>query len=216
MPHLARHVTAGVSAASGLAVAAALVATPVPAQPAAQAAPAPSTTSDRPTVKDPTAVGKGGAISTVDPEASAAGLKVLKAGGNAVDAAVAAAATLGVTEPYSAGIGGGGYFVYYNAKSGKVRTLDGRETAPMKMPQDAFIDPATGKPYTFTPDLVTSGASVGTPGTLATWDKALGNWGTLSLGDALAPATKVARRGFKVDETFRQQTLDNEVRFSAF
>ena len=216
MPHLARRVTAGVSAASGLAVAAALVATPVPAQPAAQAASAPSTTSDRPTVKDPTAVGKGGAISTVDPEASAAGLKVLKAGGNAVDAAVAAAATLGVTEPYSAGIGGGGYFVYYNAKSGKVRTLDGRETAPMKMPQDAFIDPATGKPYTFTPDLVTSGASVGTPGTLATWDKALGNWGTLSLGDALAPATKVARRGFKVDETFRQQTLDNEVRFSAF
>ena len=216
MPHLARRVTAGVSAASGLAVAAALVATPVPAQPASQAAPAPSTTSDRPTVKDPTAVGKGGAISTVDPEASAAGLKVLKAGGNAVDAAVAAAATLGVTEPYSAGIGGGGYFVYYNAKSGKVRTLDGRETAPMKMPQDAFIDPATGKPYTFTPDLVTSGASVGTPGTLATWDKALGNWGTLSLGDALAPATKVARRGFKVDETFRQQTLDNEVRFAAF
>ncbi len=141
---------------------------------------------------------------------------MLKAGGNAVDAAVAAAATLGVTEPYSAGIGGGGYFVYYNAKSGKVRTLDGRETAPMKMPQDAFIDPATGKPYTFTPDLVTSGASVGTPGTLATWDKALGNWGTLSLGDALAPATKVARRGFKVDETFRQQTLDNEVRFAAF
>jgi gamma-glutamyltranspeptidase / glutathione hydrolase len=216
MPHLARRVTAGVSAASGLAVAAALVATPVPAQPATQAAAAPSTTSDRPTVKDPTAVGKGGAISTVDPEASAAGLKVLKAGGNAVDAAVAAAATLGVTEPYSAGIGGGGYFVYYNAKSGKVRTLDGRETAPMKMPQDAFIDPATGKPYTFTPDLVTSGASVGTPGTLATWDKALGNWGTLSLGDALAPATKVARRGFKVDETFRQQTLDNEVRFAAF
>jgi gamma-glutamyltranspeptidase/glutathione hydrolase len=216
MPHLARRVTAGISAASGLAVAAALVATPVPAQPAAQAAPAPSTTSDRPTVKDPTAVGKGGAISTVDPEASAAGLKVLKAGGNAVDAAVAAAATLGVTEPYSAGIGGGGYFVYYNAKSGKVRTLDGRETAPMKMPQDAFIDPATGKPYTFTPDLVTSGASVGTPGTLATWDKALANWGTLSLADALAPATKVARRGFKVDETFRQQTLDNEVRFAAF
>jgi gamma-glutamyltranspeptidase/glutathione hydrolase len=216
MPYLARRVTAGVSAASGLAVAAALVATPVPAQSAAQAAPAPSTTSDRPTVKDPTAVGKGGAISTVDPEASAAGLKVLKAGGNAVDAAVAAAATLGVTEPYSAGIGGGGYFVYYNAKSGKVRTLDGRETAPMKMPQDAFIDPATGKPYTFTPDLVTSGASVGTPGTLATWDKALGNWGTWSLGEALAPATKVARRGFKVDETFRQQTLDNEVRFAAF
>ena len=170
----------------------------------------------RPTTKIPTAIGTGGAVTTVDPEASAAGLKVLKAGGNAVDAAVAAAATLGVTEPYSAGIGGGGYFVYYNAKTGKVRTIDGRETAPNKMPQDAFIDPATGKPYPFTPDLVTSGVSVGTPGTLATWDKALANWGTWTLGEALAPATKVATRGFKVDDTFRQQTLDNEERFRAF
>lgn len=170
----------------------------------------------RPTAKRATAIGTGGAVTTVDPEATAAGLKVLEAGGNAVDAAVAAAATLGVTEPYSAGIGGGGYFVHYDASSGKVRTLDGRETAPRKMPQDAFIDPATGKPYPFTPDLVTSGVSVGTPGTLATWDKALANWGTLSLADALAPATRVARRGFKVDETFRQQTLDNEERFRAF
>lgn len=214
MPHLARRTSATVSAA-GLAVAAVLVGSPAPAEPSARPS-APPAASERPTVKDPTAVGKGGAISTVDPEASAAGLKVLKAGGNAVDAAVAAAATLGVTEPYSAGIGGGGYFVFYNAKSGKVRTIDGRETAPRKMPQDAFIDPATGKPYPFTPDLVTSGVSVGTPGTLATWDKALGNWGTWSLAEALAPATKVARRGFKVDETFRQQTLDNEVRFAAF
>ena len=115
--------------------------------------------------KTPTAIGKGGAVSTVDPEASAAALKVLKQGGNAADAAVAAAATLGVTEPYSAGIGGGGYFVFYDAKTGKVSTIDGRETAPKKMPNDAFIDPATGEPYNFTPELVTSGVSVGTPGT---------------------------------------------------
>jgi gamma-glutamyltranspeptidase/glutathione hydrolase len=215
MPHLARRTSATLSA-GGLAVAAVLVGSPAPAEPSTRPSAPPAAASERPTVKDPTAVGKGGAISTVDPEASAAGLKVLKAGGNAVDAAVAAAATLGVTEPYSAGIGGGGYFVFYNAKSGKVRTIDGRETAPRKMPQDAFIDPATGKPYPFTPDLVTSGVGVGTPGTLATWDKALGNWGTWSLAEALAPATKVARRGFKVDETFRQQTLDNEVRFAAF
>lgn len=215
MPHLARRASATLSA-GGLAVAAVLVGSPAPAEPSARPSAPPAAASERPTVKDPTAVGKGGAISTVDPEASAAGLKVLKAGGNAVDAAVAAAATLGVTEPYSAGIGGGGYFVFYNAKSGKVRTIDGRETAPRRMPQDAFIDPATGKPYPFTPDLVTSGVGVGTPGTLATWDKALGNWGTWSLAEALAPATKVARRGFKVDETFRQQTLDNEERFAAF
>ncbi|HEV2798358.1 MAG TPA: gamma-glutamyltransferase, partial [Nocardioides sp.] len=188
-----------------------VVAPPAPAEESA-----PTGGAARPTAKIPTAVGTGGAISTVDPEASAAGLKILRRGGNAVDAAVAAAATLGVTEPYSAGIGGGGYFVYYNAKTGKVRTIDGRETAPASMPQDAFIDPATGKPYNFTPELVTSGVSVGTPGTPATWDRALDKWGTLSMSEALQPAIKVATRGFVVDETFRQQTLDNETRFRAF
>ncbi len=204
------------AAATSVGVLAALLAAPVSSVGAAPQAAQQAAPEARPTVKKATAVGKGGAVSTVDPEASAAALKVLKRGGNAVDAAVVAAATLGVTEPYSAGIGGGGYFVYYNARSGKVRTIDGRETAPRKMPQDAFIDPATGKPYTFTPDLVTSGVSVGTPGTLATWDKALAKWGTLSLADALAPATKVAARGFFVDETFRQQTLDNVERLGAF
>ncbi|RYC05866.1 gamma-glutamyltransferase [Nocardioides zhouii] len=220
MHQLTRRVTAAVSATSGLAVAAALLAVPTaPASAAPTAVPtsAPGAAErGRPTAKIPTAIGTGGAISTVDPEASAAGLKVLRQGGNAVDAAVAAAATLGVTEPYSAGIGGGGYFVFYDAKSGKVRTIDGRETAPASMPSDAFIDPATGKPYAFTPDLVTSGVSVGTPGTAATWDRALAKWGTLTMAEALEPAVKVATRGFVVDDTFRQQTLDNETRFRAF
>ena len=166
--------------------------------------------------KEPTATGYGGAVSTVDPEASAAAIEVLRKGGNAADAAVAAAATLGVTEPYSAGIGGGGYFVFYDAESGEVGTIDGRETAPADMPTDAFIDPKTGKPYPFTPELVTSGVSVGVPGTPATWERALKRWGTLDLDDALEPAIEVATRGFVVDETFRQQTLDNEVRFEAF
>ncbi|MFD1213565.1 gamma-glutamyltransferase [Arthrobacter sp. GCM10027362] len=176
----------------------------------------PAFADQRQAVKTPTATGYGGAVSTVDPEASAAAIEVLRKGGNAVDAAVAAAATLGVTEPYSAGIGGGGYFVFYNAKTGQVGTIDGRETAPAAMPHDAFIDPATGKPYRFTPELVTSGVSVGVPGTPATWERALDRWGTLSLGDALKPAINVATRGFEVDETFRQQTLDNKVRFAAF
>lgn len=170
----------------------------------------------RETEKTATATGYGGAVSTVDPEASAAGIEVLRKGGNAADAAVAAAATLGVTEPYSAGIGGGGYFVFYDAKTGEVGTIDGRETAPEAMPNDAFIDPATGKPYNFTPELVTSGVSVGVPGTPATWERALDRWGTLDLGDALEPAIEVATRGFVVDDTFRQQTLDNKLRFEAF
>ena len=107
-----------------------------------------------------------------------------------------------MTEPYSAGIGGGGYFVFYNAEKGKVQTIDGRETAPAGIKPDAFIDPATGKPYNFTPELVTSGVSVGVPGTPATWDKALRRWGTWSLGQALKPAIKLADRGFMVDTTF--------------
>ncbi|BAS18123.1 gamma-glutamyltranspeptidase [Arthrobacter sp. Hiyo8] len=66
--------------------------------------------------------------------------------------------------------------MFYNAKTGKIGTIDGRETAPAAMPHDAFIDPATGKPYNFTPELVTSGVSVGVPGTAATWERALERW----------------------------------------
>ncbi|MGH3454113.1 MAG: gamma-glutamyltransferase, partial [Nocardioidaceae bacterium] len=165
--------------------------------------------------KDPVAIGAGGAVASVDPDASQVGIRVLRDGGNAVDAAVATAAALGVTEPYSAGIGGGGFFVYYDAATGEVSTLDGRETAPMSMPHDAFIDPETGQPYPFSPDLVTSGVSVGVPGTPATWETALDQWGTRTLAESLQPAARLAQKGFVVDQTFRQQTLDNAERFAA-
>ncbi len=155
-------------------------------------------------------------MSSVDPYASQVGLRVLERGGNAVDAAVATAAALGVTEPYSAGVGGGGYFVHYDAATGDVTTIDGRETAPAGMEPDAFIDPATGAPYPFTPDLVTSGVSVGVPGTPATWDEALDRWGSLSLKQALAPAALLAARGFVVDDTFALQTRENADRFRTF
>jgi gamma-glutamyltranspeptidase/glutathione hydrolase len=168
------------------------------------------------TVKTATSRGTGGAVTSVDPEASKIGLDVLKRGGNAVDAIISMAAGLGVTEPYSSGIGGGGYLVVYDARHHKVSSIDGRETAPESMPHDAFIDPKTGKPYNFTPELVTSGVSVGTPGSPATWDLALRKWGTLSFAQALEPATKLAERGFVVDKTFNQQTEDNAARFSAF
>ncbi|MFI6681001.1 gamma-glutamyltransferase [Kribbella sp. NPDC050470] len=167
----------------------------------------------QPPVKTPTSIGFGGAMSSVDPEATKVGLNVLRRGGNAVDAAVATAAALGVTEPYSAGIGGGGYFVYYDAKKRKVSTIDGRETAPAGMKIDSFVNPATGQPYPFA-QLVTSGLSVGVPGTLATWDSALKQWGSLSLRKALKPAADLADRGFVVDATFRGQTLDNKARFA--
>ncbi len=170
--------------------------------------PAPGTTA--------TAYGSGGAVTSVDANASRIGLEVLRRGGNAADAAVATASALGVSEPYSAGIGGGGYFVHYDARTGKVETIDGRETAPAGITPDAFVDPATGQPYRFTPELVSSGVAVGVPGTVATWDRALKRFGTTTLRQALEPSIDLARKGFEVDQTFRSQTLDNKQRFAAF
>jgi gamma-glutamyltranspeptidase/glutathione hydrolase len=140
---------------------------------------------------------------------------VLRKGGNAADAAVVTAAALGVTEPYSAGIGGGGYFVHFDAATGEVTTIDGRETAPAGMESDAFIDPATGTPYSFA-NAVSSGLSVGVPGTLATWEAALEEFGTESLKEMLKPSILLATRGFTVDETFAEQTAANQARFAAF
>jgi gamma-glutamyltranspeptidase/glutathione hydrolase len=161
------------------------------------------------------AVGVGGAVATSDAEASRAGLEVLREGGNAVDAAVSAAATLGVTEPYSSGIGGGGFLVYFQASTGRVLALDGRETAPQAMRAVAFLDPASGQPLPF-PEAVTSGLAVGVPATPALWALALHRWGRLSLAQTLAPAIRVADRGFPVNATFAQETADNAARFAHF
>jgi gamma-glutamyltranspeptidase/glutathione hydrolase len=165
--------------------------------------------------KQPVAVGTGGAVASDDVQATSAGLEVLRHGGNAIDAAVAVAATLGVADPFVAGIGGGGYLVYYNARTHRVSTIDGRETAPQLATADMFIDPATGKPLAF-PVAVTSGLSAGVPGTLMTWQKALDRWGTDSLAQVLRPAERVARRGFPVDATFREQVRENAARFAQF
>ncbi|MFI5860545.1 gamma-glutamyltransferase [Streptomyces sp. NPDC051546] len=173
---------------------------------------APSSKSPAPP-KVPVATGYGGAVASVDADASAAGIAVLRSGGNAVDAAVATAAALGVTEPYSAGIGGGGYFVYYDARSGRVRTIDGRETAPATATAGLFQE--NGLPIPFA-EGQTSGRGVGVPGTPATWQSALESWGTRPLGQLLKPAEKLAREGFTVDSTFRDQTALNEARFRDF
>jgi gamma-glutamyltranspeptidase/glutathione hydrolase len=187
-----------------LAVSAAVVSVGAAAPPAAR-----STAPE----KVPVAVGRGGAVASVDADASAAGIEVLKKGGNAVDAAVATAAALGVTEPYSSGIGGGGYFVYYDARSRTVHTIDGRETAPLTAGSGLFVE--NGTPLAFA-DAVSSGLSVGTPGTPATWQKALDKWGSKRLGSVLGPAERIAREGFTVDDTFRSQTAANETRFRYF
>lgn len=177
------------------------------------AAPSSSAPPIPPPPKSPVAAGYGGAVSSVDADATAAGIEVLRKGGNAVDAAVATAAALGVTEPYSAGLGGGGYFVHYDARTRRVETIDGRETAPRSADSSLFLE--NGKPLAFE-SAVTSGLGVGTPGTPATWDAALDAWGSKSLRQVLKPAERLARDGFVVDGTFRSQTEGNQARFADF
>jgi gamma-glutamyltranspeptidase / glutathione hydrolase len=176
---------------------------------------APSSAQSTSTAKQAVAEGSGGAVVSDTAESTQAGIDVLRRGGTAADAAVAVAATLGVTDPYVAGIGGGGYLVYYDARTHQVSTIDGRETTPAADTATMFIDPATGQPYAF-PTAVTSGLSVGVPGTLATWQRALRRWGRFSLADDLRPAETVADKGFPVDATFRELTRENAGRFAQF
>src|SRR4051794_16778222 len=155
-------------------------------------------------VKQSSAVGYGGAVASADLDASKAGIAVLKRGGNAIDAAVATASTLGVTEPFVAGPGGGGYMVIYLARTHRVVVLDGRETCPATCTSQMFIDPATGKPLPFE-EARRSGLSVGVPGMVKTWSDAVARYGRSSFGADLRPAIQVARRGFVVDRNFNQQ-----------
>jgi gamma-glutamyltranspeptidase/glutathione hydrolase len=148
--------------------------------------------------KQPTARGTGGAAATVDALGTQAAIDTLKAGGNAIDAAVAAAGVLGVVEPFSCGIGGGGFMVIRTA-DGEVTTIDGREKAPRAMKPDSFWE--NGKPLAFDPARF-SGMSAGVPGTPLTWARALRKYGTMSLRRALRPGIRAATGGYVVDKTF--------------
>jgi gamma-glutamyltranspeptidase / glutathione hydrolase len=149
-----------------------------------------------PLVKQPVAYGSNGGAATMSPYATAAAIQILKHGGNAVDAAVAAATTLGVTEPFVAGPGGGGYFVYYSARDRKVYAIDGREKAPAGATPDMFLDNGTPRPFE---TAVESGVSVGVPGQVATWGVAEDRFGSLPMRKVLEPAEEVADRGFPLD-----------------
>src|SRR3954469_18542026 len=155
--------------------------------------------------KQSTVVGTGGAAASVDLDGTRAAIQALRDGGNAVDAAVAAASVLGVTEPYSCGIGGGGFMVIRTAR-GRVTTTDGREESPASMTPTSFWE--NGAPLPFK-DARFSGISAGIPGTPATWALALRRYGTGSLGRALQPGIREATVGFTVDRTFVDQTTPN-------
>jgi gamma-glutamyltranspeptidase/glutathione hydrolase len=155
--------------------------------------------------KQAVAVGTGGAVASMDLDASKAGIAVLRAGGNAIDAAVATASTLGVTNPFVAGPGGGGFMVIYLARTHQVVTIDGRESCPQACTPAMFTDPQTGQPlgYTYASD---QPLSTGVPSMVATWAKALQLYGAKSFAADLQPAIATAQHGFRVDQDFQQLT----------
>jgi gamma-glutamyltranspeptidase/glutathione hydrolase len=168
---------------------------------------------DRQGDRNAVATGSGGAVSSVDADASHAGISVLRRGGNAVDAAVAVASTLGVTEPFVAGPGGGGFMVVYLAKQHRVVTIDGRETCPSRCTQNLFVE--NGQPLPFE-DARHSGLAVGVPGMVDTWGRAVNRYGRHSFGADLQPAIHRARQGFRIDRTFRQETQESLADLQAF
>lgn len=136
------------------------------------------------------------AIASAHPLATEAGHEILKRGGNAFDAAVAVAAALAVVEPYSSGIGGGGFFLLHRASDRKQVMVDARETAPAGVKAEHYID-AAGNPVKGA--TMQGGTAAGIPGTPAGLAHLARVYGTLPLADTLAPAIRLARDGFAVD-----------------
>jgi gamma-glutamyltranspeptidase/glutathione hydrolase len=191
---------------SAAAVAAALlVAAPAWASAGASAGPGASAGAPGGATVTPVATGSGGAVASMDPGASQAGIDVLRDGGNAVDAAVATASALGVTIPFVAGPGGGGFMVIYLAKTHQVVTIDGRENCPAACTATMFTDPSTGKPlgYDYASD---QPLATGVPSMVATWATAVSRYGDKSFAADLRPAINVAERGFRVNADFQQLT----------
>ncbi len=131
-----------------------------------------------------------------EPLASQAGVKILKKGGNAVDAAVAVAFALAVVHPSAGNLGGGG-FLLVRLADGRAGVVDYRETAPQKATRDLYIR----SDGTLDPAAATLGyRSVGIPGTVAGMELALRTYGTMKLADVMAPAIRLAEQGFPVSE----------------
>jgi gamma-glutamyltranspeptidase/glutathione hydrolase len=135
-------------------------------------------------------------VAVAHPLAAKAAADVLREGGTAGDAAIAAQFMLGLVEPQSSGLGGGAFFVHFDAASGTLSTLDGRETAPLAATPQLFQD-EQGEPLKFF-DAVVGGRSVGTPGTPALLAAIHQRHGKLDWARLIAPAKRTARQGFRV------------------
>ncbi|WP_298431589.1 gamma-glutamyltransferase [Ottowia sp.] len=153
-------------------------------------------------------VGRHGMVATEQELASNIGLNVLKAGGNAVDAAVAIGFALAVALPNAGNVGGGGFMMVYDAKTAKAVAVDFREMAPAAASRNMYVDTATGK--------VIDGKSlythyaIGVPGTVAGLTHALQKWGSMPLARVMQPSIELADKGYPVSETLakvlRQET----------
>ena len=137
-------------------------------------------------------------ISTSSEMASQVGKEILKKGGNAIDAAIAAQMVLNVVEPQSSGIGGGAFVLYYDNKTKTAHYFNGRETAPQASNSKMFLD-AKGMPREFN-DVVKGGLSVGTPGLLKVLKEVHNKYGKLSWEELFEPAIMIAKNGFPMDE----------------
>lgn len=147
--------------------------------------------------------GSNGMVASDSEQASQAGLELLQAGGNAVDAAAAVSFALGVTRPYSTGLGGGGFMIIRFA-DGRVVTLDYREVAPADARPELFTPPAPGtadKDATPPPSLYGARAA-GVPGVLAGWDYAVSHFGRKGLSSAIEPAYFLANHQITFDEHY--------------
>jgi gamma-glutamyltranspeptidase / glutathione hydrolase len=153
-------------------------------------------------------------ISVANPLAAEVGAAVLKAGGSAADAMVAVQAVLGLVEPQSSGLGGGAFLVWYDAGTGQLSTLDGRETAPLAATPRLFQD-ADGAPLKFF-DAVVGGRSVGTPGTPALMAVAHRRWGRAPWSALLRPAIALAEGGFIVSPRLAGLIARDKERLSRF
>lgn len=146
----------------------------------------------------PALVSAQGVVSSADPRASAAGQEILRKGGSATDAAMAMMLALTVVEPQSSGIGGGGFLLHHDGKTGLIDTIDGRETAPASALPDRFME-ANGAPMPFM-QAFAGGKSVGVPGNIALFAKAHAKWGRLPWAEIFTPAIRLARDGFAVGD----------------
>ncbi|HTW35206.1 MAG TPA: gamma-glutamyltransferase [Rhizomicrobium sp.] len=135
-------------------------------------------------------------VAAANPYAAQAGLDMLRAGGTAVDAAIATQMVLGLVEPESSGLGGGAFLVLYDPATNKVTTFDGRETAPASASPDMFLD-AKGQVRPKS-QVIPGGLSVGVPGVVAMLEMAHKKYGRLPWAKLFEPAIKLARDGFPV------------------